>query len=70
MHPDTTYRLVQLKIEEDLQYAARERLARAARKDRPRSIEIVSLGERLRVRLFGGPRLGGRPAAPTASATA
>jgi len=63
MHPTTQYDIVKFKIEEQMQMAARERLAQAARKDRPRSIDIASLGERLRVRLFGGPALGGRPTA-------
>ena len=63
MHPTIGYQLAKIKIEEQMQYAARERLAQAARKDRPRSIDIATLGERLRVRLFGGPALGGRPAA-------
>jgi hypothetical protein len=63
MHPTVSYQLVKFKIEEQMQSAARERLAQAARKDRPRPIDIASLGERLRVRLFGGPLLGGRPTA-------
>jgi hypothetical protein len=63
MHPTIGYELVKFKIEEQMQAAARERLANAVRKDRPRSIDIATLGERLRVRLFGGSALGGRPAA-------
>lgn len=63
MHPITTYDMVKYKIEEELQYAARQRLARDAVSDRPRSIDFSSIGQRLRVRLFGGPTLGGRAAA-------
>ena len=63
MHPMVSYDLARNKIEEEMEYAARERLAQAARRDRPRSIDIATLGERLRVRLFGGPALGGRPTA-------
>jgi hypothetical protein len=67
MHPMTTYDMVKFKIEEELQYAARQRLARDAVSDRPRSIDFSGIGQRLRVRLFGGPTLGG---SPTASAGA
>jgi hypothetical protein len=63
----TTYDMVKFKIEEELQYAARQRLARDAVSDRPRSIDFSGIGQRLRVRLFGGPTLGG---SPTASAGA
>ena len=63
MHPTIGYDMVKFKIEEQMQAAARERLANAVRQDRPRSIDISTLGEKLRVRLFGGPALGGRPAA-------
>jgi hypothetical protein len=63
MHPTISYDIVKFKIEEQMQSAARERLAQAARRDRPRSFDIRKLGERLRVRLFGGPLLGGRPTA-------
>ena len=66
MHPTIAYELVKIKIEEDLQYAARERLARAAGKDRPRAVDFSSLGQRLRARLGAGPRLG----QPTATAGA
>jgi hypothetical protein len=54
MHPQTTYDMVKFKIEEELQHAARERLAQAARSDRPRSIDFSSIGQRLKARLFGG----------------
>ena len=63
MHPQTTYDMVKFKIEEELQHAARERLAQAARSDRPRSIDFSSIGQRLKDRLFGGSALGGRPTA-------
>ena len=63
MHPEIAYQMAKYKIEEQLQYAARERLARAARTDRPRSIDFSSIGHRLRVRLTGGSALGGRPTA-------
>ncbi len=63
MHPITTYEMAKFKIEEELQYAARQRLANAARKDRPRSIDFSSLGQRFRVRLTGGSLFGGRPSA-------
>jgi hypothetical protein len=61
MH-QVSYDMVKFKIEEELQAAARERLARSVRSDRPRSIDFSTLGQRLKVRLFGGPSLGGRPA--------
>jgi hypothetical protein len=56
-----TYEFVKIKIEEDLQHAARERRAREAVSSRPRAIDFASVGERIRVRLLGGPRAG-RPA--------
>lgn len=62
MHPMQTHELAKIKIAEELQYAARQRQAREAVSDRPRSIDFSNLGQRLRVRLFGGPALGGRPA--------
>jgi hypothetical protein len=62
MH-QVSYDMVKFKIEEELQWAARERLARSARSGQPRSIDFSSLGRRLKVRLFGGPALGGRPSA-------
>jgi len=61
MHPTIAYEMARYKIEEQLQAAARERLARAARTSRPRSIDFSSIGQRLRVRLTGGSALGGRP---------
>ncbi len=61
MLPMMTYELVKMKIDEDLQQAARERRAREAVRNRARPIDFASVGERIRVRLFGGPRLG-RPA--------
>jgi hypothetical protein len=62
MHPTIAYELAKIRIEEDLQYAARERLAQTVRKDRPRSVDFSSLGRRLRLRLGGGLSLG-RPSA-------
>jgi hypothetical protein len=62
MHPSIAYDLARMKIEEEQQYAARERLARAASKDRPRAIDFSSLGRRLRVRLSTGSTFG-RPSA-------
>ncbi len=62
MYPMQTHELARLKIADELAYAARERRAREAVSDRPRSIDFSTLGERLRVRLFGGPNLGGKPA--------
>ena len=61
MH-QVTYDMVKFKIEEELQWAARERLAQSVRSRQPRSIDFSSLGRRLKVRLFGGPAVGGRPA--------
>ena len=60
MHPTIAYELARTKIAEDHAYADRQRLARQAVSERPRAIDIASLGEKLRVRLFGGPTLGGR----------
>jgi len=62
MHPTMAYELARIKIEEELQYAARQRLARAAGSDRPRAIDFSSLGHRLKVKLTGGSALG-RPTA-------
>ena len=62
MHPMQTHELARLKIAEELAYAARQRQARDAVSDRPRSIDFSSLGQKLKIRLFGGPALGGRPA--------
>lgn len=63
MYPMQTHELARLKIAEELAYAARQRQARDAASDRPRSIDFSTLGQRLKVRLFGGPTIGGRPAA-------
>jgi hypothetical protein len=63
MHPYISQELAKIKIAEELEYAARQRRAREAVSDRPRSIDFSSLGQRLRVRLFGGPALGGKPTA-------
>jgi hypothetical protein len=55
MHPTILHELAKIKIAEQHEYAARERLARAAESDRPRSIDMTKLSQRLRVRLFGEP---------------
>ena len=62
MHPSIAYDLAKMKIEEDQQQAARQRLARVVSKDRPRAIDFASLGRRLRVRLGAGSAFG-RPSA-------
>ena len=62
MLPTTTYEMVKIKIEEELQQAARERRAREAASPRPHVIDFASVGRRLRVQLLGGPRTD-RPAA-------
>ncbi len=55
MHPTISYELARIKMAEEHVYADRQRLARQAVSERPRAIDIASLGEKLRVRLFGGP---------------
>lgn len=62
MHPMQSHELARLKIADELAYAARQRQARDAVSDRPRSIDFSTLGQKLKIRLFGGPALGGRPA--------
>jgi hypothetical protein len=62
MHPTIAYELAKIKIAEQHEYAASQRRAREAIREGPRSIDFGGLGERLRVRLFGGPAVGGRPA--------
>ena len=62
MYPMQTHELARLKIADELAYAARQRLAREATSDRPRAIDFSTLGQKLRVRLFGGTLFGGRPA--------
>ena len=62
MHPYMTGELAKIKIAEELEYAARQRRARESVSSGPRSIDFSTLGQKLRVRLFGGPALGGRPA--------
>jgi hypothetical protein len=54
MHPQLYHELARIKIAEELEYAARQRLARGSADDRPRSIDFSTLGQRLRVRLLGG----------------
>jgi hypothetical protein len=70
MHPTMAYELTRIKIAEQHAYADRERLARQAVSDRPRAIDIAALGERLRVRLFGGPAVNGPTVGRPAGATA
>lgn len=48
MHPTMTHELARIKIAEQMQYAERERRARAAVSSRPRSIDAVATGGRLR----------------------
>jgi hypothetical protein len=62
-----TYDMVKFRIDEELRYAARQRLARQAISDEPRSIDFAALGRRLRVRLFGEPTVGGTPTAAAAA---
>ncbi len=62
MNPHISYQLAKIKIAEEHEYAARRRLARQAVSERPRSIDFASLGQRLRVRVLGGPSVGGRSA--------
>jgi hypothetical protein len=64
MHPTISYDLAKIKIAEQHQYADRQRLAREAVREGPRAIDIATLGEKLRVRLFGGSALGGRTGRP------
>jgi hypothetical protein len=59
MHPTILHELAKIKIAEQNQYADRQRLAREAVRERPHAIDIATLGEKLRVRLFGGRTLGG-----------
>jgi hypothetical protein len=59
MHPTTTHQLAQIKISEQLHYAEQQRRARDAVSSRPRSIDAVSLGGRVRqtlIRLGHGAR--------------
>jgi hypothetical protein len=63
MHPITVHELARIKIAEELEYASRQRRAREAVSDRPRSIDFSSIGQKLRVRLLGGSALNGTPSA-------
>ena len=62
MHPYIAHELVKHKIADELRYAEHERRARLAATDRPHWIDFSSLGRRLRVRLLGGPAMGGSSA--------
>ena len=68
MHPYMTGELAKIKIAEQLEYSARERRAREAVSNRPRSIDFASLGQRLLVRLTGGSLFGNGPRAAGAGA--
>ena len=62
MHPTMTHELARIKIADELEYAARQRRAREAMADRPRSIDFSTIGQRLKVRLLGGPAISDKPA--------
>jgi hypothetical protein len=68
LHPITSYELAKLRIKEEHEYAARQRLVKAATSDKHRSIDMARLGEKLRVRVFGGSLFGGRRPAAGAGA--
>lgn len=59
MHQAMISELVRIKIAEELEYAARERLARGAAVDRSRTIDMAKVAYRLRVRIFGPRTTGG-----------
>jgi hypothetical protein len=61
MHPQIAYDLAKFKIDQEHQYAARQRLARAAAGDRPRAIDFAAIGRSLRAKLGAGSALRGRP---------
>jgi len=63
MHPMMVHELAKIKIAEELEYASRARRAREAVSDRPRSIDFSSIGQKLRIRIFGGSSLNGTPTA-------
>ena len=63
MHPMVVHELARIKIAEELEYASRQRRAREAVSDRPRSIDFSSIGEKLRIRIFGGSAVRGTPSA-------
>jgi hypothetical protein len=63
MHPYITHELAKIKIAEELEYAARQRRAREAVSNQPRSIDFSTLGQRLKVKLLGGPAPAGKPTA-------
>jgi hypothetical protein len=67
MHPAITHDLARIKIAEQLQYADRHRMAKAAVSNRPRSIDAVSLGGRIRRTIL---RLGHATRGATAGAGA
>ncbi len=53
MHPYMTHELARIKIEEALEDAQRQRLANAARANRPGTIDAVPFRDRI-ARLFNG----------------
>jgi hypothetical protein len=72
MHQAMVSELARIKIAEELEYAARQRLARGSSVDRSRTIDMAKVAQTLRVRLFGpratgnGVAVGGRPAGANA----
>ena len=60
MHPEVQYQLVKFKINEDHRIADRERLVRAARADKPQSIDAVGFRQRVGRIVHGFPQLRAR----------
>jgi hypothetical protein len=52
MHPTIYQELARIKIADELAYAERQRLARAASRERTRPIDFTSLKGRVKVRLI------------------
>jgi hypothetical protein len=63
MHPVMVYEMARIKIAEEREWAARQRLARGASPDRQRWIDFSSVVQRVRGRFHGGAATGGTPAA-------
>jgi hypothetical protein len=63
MNPLMTQELTRIKIAEQLQYAERQRQARLAVNDQPRSIDFSGLGNGIRRLLLGGRKPGAATAA-------
>jgi hypothetical protein len=53
MHPHIYHQLAKIKIADEIAWADRQRLARAASRERNRPIDFTSLKGRVRVRLLG-----------------